>query len=105
MLHGNGSEGKLMFVGSGSPQPNWALIPLLQHSQVLRQILSSDLFGTKFGQVVIKKNYRRKWEQSLGPAFLIETLGLRKNPISEELLLCVCSNYELTDCEFNLVSS
>lgn len=76
MLHGKGSEGKLIFVCSSSPQPKCALISLLQPSQVLRQILSPDLFETKFGHMA--KKARRKWEQSLGPASLIEALGLGK---------------------------
>lgn len=76
-LHGDGSEGKLISVCSSSPQSKCALISLLQHSQVLRQMSSSDLFETEFGYVA-KKKYRRKWEQSLGPASLIEALRLRK---------------------------
>lgn len=76
MLHGNGSEGKLICVCSSSPRHKCALISLLQHSQILRQILSSDWFETKFGHMA--KKHRRKWEQSLGPASLIEALVLRK---------------------------
>lgn len=107
-LHGNGSEGKFIFVCSSSPQSKCALISLRQHSQVLRQILSSDLFETKFGYMAKKKKkIQKEMETKPGTCFFIRSTGCqkKKNPISEEFLLCLCSNYELADCEFNLVIS
>lgn len=54
-------RGKLIFVCSSSPRPKWALISLLQ---VLRQILPSGLFETKFGHMAKKK--KKKEENTEG---------------------------------------